>query len=184
LWSQELTPVVLYQGVAVMCAERERSAMRGRSPESEMASGGIVALQQTLVIVKPDAFDNAYAIRDILTQGGIRVVCEEGVTELYREQVEELYKDHAGKSFFEAMVEFMTSGPAYLMVLMGEDVIRRTRERLGDTYPENAAVGTIRQIFGTPNCQPTHNAAHASDSEASAVREIGIFFPEIYVRFI
>jgi nucleoside-diphosphate kinase len=61
------------------------------------------------------------------------------------------------------------------MVLEGENVIAMVRTMMGATNPKDSAPGTIRGDFGMTIDK---NIIHGSDSPASAVREIGIFFGE------
>ena len=84
------------------------------------------------------------------------------------------YAEHDGKGFFGELVSYMTSGPVVCVQLAGEDAQKRLRDLVGATTPANAAVGTLRYMFGQ---SLQENAVHASDSPASAEREIGIMFP-------
>lgn len=88
----------------------------------------------------------------------------------------EHYAEHQGKPFFADLVEFITSGDIVAMAWEGPDAIEITRKIVGATNPVQAAVGTIRGDFGTVLEQ---NVIHASDSAASAQRELKLFFPEL-----
>ena len=70
-------------------------------------------------------------------------------------------------------MSFMTSGPVLLMVLEGENAVDKNREIMGATNPADAAEGTIRKLYAK---SVGENAAHGSDSQASAEREINYFF--------
>jgi len=83
------------------------------------------------------------------------------------------YEEHVSKPFYPGLKEYIMSGPIFVMVLSGEGAIGRIREMLGATDPKAAAPGTIRAEFGK---DMTHNAVHASDSVASAAREMANFF--------
>ena len=83
------------------------------------------------------------------------------------------YAEHEGKPFFNALVEFMTSGPVIVQVLAGENAIMLNRELMGNTNPKEADAGTIRADFAE---SIDANAVHGSDSPASAQREIAYFF--------
>ena len=67
----------------------------------------------------------------------------------------------------------MTSGPVTVQVLEGENAIAKNRELMGATNPKEAEPGTIRADFAE---SIDANAAHGSDSAASAEREIAYFF--------
>ena len=85
------------------------------------------------------------------------------------------YEEHVGKGFYDDLVAFMSRSPAMVMVLEGpEETFAVVRSMLGTTNPRDAAPGTIRGDLGTLF---TENLVHGSDSQASADREIGIFFP-------
>ena len=67
----------------------------------------------------------------------------------------------------------MTSGPVVLSCLEREGAVATLREVVGATDPAQAAPGTIRKLYGESKQM---NAVHASDSLASADRELKIFF--------
>ncbi|KKK35589.1 nucleoside diphosphate kinase [Salinicoccus sediminis] len=85
------------------------------------------------------------------------------------------YQEHQDKPFFGELVDFITSGPVFAMVLEGENVIDTARLVVGATNPQQAAPGTIRGDFGLTVGK---NIIHGSDSPESAEREIGLFFDE------
>ncbi|QQD17121.1 nucleoside-diphosphate kinase [Spongiibacter nanhainus] len=133
-----------------------------------------MAVERTLSIVKPDAVAKN-AIGDIYSRfekAGLKIVAAK-MLRLSREQAEGFYAEHKGRPFFPALVDFMTSGPVTVQVLEGEGAILKNRELMGATNPKEAEPGTIRADFAE---SIDANAVHGSDSEQSAVREIGFFF--------
>jgi nucleoside-diphosphate kinase len=92
-----------------------------------------------------------------------------------KEQAEENYAEHKGKSFYHDLIKYITSGPVVKMVLSGDEAVMVVRKLMGVTNPRDAAPGTIRGDFGLTMDE---NVIHGSDSAASAEREISIFFPE------
>jgi nucleoside-diphosphate kinase len=84
------------------------------------------------------------------------------------------YAEHDGKPFFADLMGYITSGPVVAVQLAGDDAVKRLRTLVGATNPKDAAPGTIRYAFGT---SLQENAVHASDSDASAERELAIVFP-------
>ena len=82
---------------------------------------------------------------------------------------------HEGRTFFNDLKTFMTSGPVFVQVLAGEGAILKNRELMGNTNPQEAAPGSIRADFAK---SIDANAVHGSDSEASAAREIDYFFKD------
>lgn len=83
------------------------------------------------------------------------------------------YAEHKGKPFYDELVSYITSAPVVAMVWQGDDCVSLVRKVVGATKPSEAQPGTIRGDF----CSHTsHNIIHASDSDSSAEREIGLFF--------
>jgi len=131
-------------------------------------------MQQTLGIIKPNAVKKNVVGKMLAMweETGLRLAAIKKV-QLTKAQAQGFYKEHEGKPFFDGLVDFMTSGPAVLVVLEGEDAIKRNRDLMGATNPANAAPGTMRALFADSF---TENAVHGSDSPASAEREIGYYF--------
>ena len=91
--------------------------------------------------------------------------------------LEKHYAEHAGKPFYEPLVEFMLSGPIVALIAEGNRVIEGFRSLAGATDPTVAAPGTIRGDFARDQgTQVVQNIVHGSDSVESANREIDIFF--------
>ncbi|AKM47000.1 MULTISPECIES: nucleoside-diphosphate kinase [Edwardsiella] len=133
-----------------------------------------MTLERTFSIVKPNAVaKNAIGvIYARFESAGLKIVAAKMV-HLTREQAEGFYAEHRGRPFFDGLVTFMTSGPIMVQVLEGNDAVRRNREIMGATNPENALAGTLRADYAD---SLTENAVHGSDSPASAEREIAYFF--------
>ncbi|PGH50406.1 nucleoside-diphosphate kinase [Streptomyces sp. Ru87] len=132
--------------------------------------------QRTLVILKPDAVRRnliGEVVGRIERKAGWAISALELRT-LEREVLEQHYAEHVGKPFYPPLMDFMTSGPAVVLIVEGERVIEGVRALAGPTDPIAAAPGSIRGDFGTI---VRENLIHASDSEESAEREIKIFFP-------
>lgn len=86
---------------------------------------------------------------------------------------EQHYSDLSTKSFFPALVEYVTSGPVCCMVWEGDNVVLTGRKMLGATKPFDSAPGTIRGDF----CIDVgRNICHGSDSVESANKEIALWF--------
>jgi nucleoside-diphosphate kinase len=133
-----------------------------------------VALERTLFIVKPDAVARRL-VGKILAQAEARDfrIVEARLARITREEAETFYAEHAAKPFFNDLVAYMTSGPVVLSCLEREGAVATLREVVGATDPAQAAPGTIRKLYGESKQM---NAVHASDSLASADRELKIFF--------
>ncbi len=130
--------------------------------------------ERTLSIVKPDAVANGH-IGEILTRfekAGLKIVAAK-MTWLSRTKAREFYAVHAGKPFFDELVDFMVSGPVLVSVLEGDDAIQRNRDLMGATNPAQAAEGTMRKDFAE---SLTRNSVHGSDAPDTARVEIAHFF--------
>ena len=92
---------------------------------------------------------------------------------LSRREAEGFYAVHRERPFFNALVDFMISGPVMIQALEGENAVALHRELLGATNPKDAAPGTIRADFAD---SIDANAVHGSDSVENAAVEIAYFF--------
>ncbi|MCH2099559.1 MAG: nucleoside-diphosphate kinase [Pseudomonadales bacterium] len=139
-----------------------------------------MALERTLSIIKPDAVAKN-AIGDIYARfekAGLKIAAAK-MLHLSRDDAAGFYAEHDGKPFFDALLEFMTSGPVMVQVLEGENAVATNRELMGATNPKDAAAGTIRADFAE---SIDANAVHGSDAPASAAREIAYFFGALEVH--
>jgi nucleoside-diphosphate kinase len=134
-------------------------------------------MERTLILVKPDAFARNLTgeIISRFERKGLHLAALKQMT-MNRDLAERHYAEHAGKPFFEELVEFITSGPLVAMVLQGESAIEAARQVIGATNPLLASPGSIRGDFATAVGQ---NMVHGSDAPESATREVGLFFPDI-----
>ena len=131
--------------------------------------------ERTLAIVKPDAVKK-HAIGDIINRyekAGLKPVAMK-LMQMSKPVAEGFYAVHKARPFFDSLCSFMSSGPAVVLVLQGENAIKKNRELMGATDPAKADAGTIRKAHGT-NIE--FNAVHGSDSPETATFEIGYFFP-------
>jgi nucleoside-diphosphate kinase len=137
--------------------------------------------ERTLVIVKPDGVERGLIgeiVRRIEAKA-YRLVAVD-LRSADRAILERHYEEHVGKPFYEPLVEFMSSGPVFAMVVEGDRVIEGFRALAGATDPTAAAPGTIRGDFARQWDAPVlRNLVHGSDSETSAEREIAIWFPDL-----
>ena len=133
--------------------------------------------ERTLVLVKPDGVARGL-VGEVLSRieaKGFRLVALELRT-LDRATAEAHYGEHAEKPFFGELVSFITGGPLVAAILEGVEAVKASRQLIGATNPVEAATGSIRGDYGT---EVTFNLVHGSDSDESAEREIGIWFPEL-----
>ena len=131
-------------------------------------------MEQTLVIVKPDAVAKGLigeVIRRFEAEG--LVVRALKMVALGQREAEGFYQVHRHRPFFDSLTRFMASGPCVVMVLEGEGAIQRVRKLMGATDPLKAEEGTLRRTFAT---SIERNVVHGSDSLESAAYEIPYFF--------
>jgi nucleoside-diphosphate kinase len=140
-----------------------------------------VTTERSLVLVKPDGFARGLTgevLRRVEAKGYRLIALQVLTPDLDR--LHSHYAEHQGKSFYEPLCEFMSSGPVAAAVIEGDRCVEGFRALAGATDPTMALPGTIRgdlgREWGTPAQQ---NVVHGSDSTESAHREIGIWFPEL-----
>ena len=134
-------------------------------------------MEQTLSIIKPDAVERSLEekIKYFFKENNLKIIkCKK--VQITKEEAAEFYKVHQTKAFYDSLCNYLSSGPIVVMILEGVNVISKNRQLMGATDPAQAEVGTIRGDLGT---EMPENLIHGSDSEESAEREIGIFFPEL-----
>lgn len=131
-------------------------------------------MERSLVILKPDAVQRGLIgqIIERIERRGLRIAAMK-MLRVSRELAERHYSEHKGKSFYEPLLAFITSGPAVALVVEGPDAIAVLRAMMGKTNAKEAAPGTFRGDYGLSN---RHNLVHGSDSPESATREIALFF--------
>src|SRR5210317_262543 len=136
-------------------------------------------MERTLSIVKPDAVKRGLIGEVVkrLEQNQLNIVAMKMV-HMNKDQAKGFYAVHRERPFFEDLTDFMSSGPAVVMVLEGENVIARYRELMGATNYKEAAEGTIRKAFAT---DIEKNVVHGSDAPETAVFEISYFFNQLEI---
>jgi nucleoside-diphosphate kinase len=137
-----------------------------------------MATERTLSIVKPDGVQNGHIghVISLFETNGMKVRALK-LVQLTQAQAEGFYAEHKGRGFFGELIEFMTSGPAVLIMLEGENAIAKNRELMGATDPAQAAEGTLRKLYAESKGR---NTVHGSDSAESADRELKYFFAEAF----
>src|ERR1043165_8494907 len=133
-----------------------------------------MSIERTFGIVKPDAVEkNAVGgVVDMIEKAGLKIVGLR-LVKIADAQARAFYAVHKERPFFPDLVKFMTSGPAVVMAIEGENAIARYREVMGPTDSKKAPAGTIRQKYGT---DIEKNAVHGSDAADTAKAEIAFFF--------
>jgi nucleoside-diphosphate kinase len=135
-----------------------------------------MAVEQTLILAKPDAVQRSLAGEIVarFERRGFRLRAARLLV-VDRELAQQHYAEHEAKPFFGELVDFITSAPTLAFVLEGEGVIATARTTIGATNPAAAEPGSLRGDFAS--AMPD-NLVHGSDSPESAAREIALWFPD------
>lgn len=134
-------------------------------------------MERTLVLIKPDAMQRGLAGEVIsrLERRGLKIAAIR-LMKVSTSLAKKHYAEHEGKPFFPGLVEYITSSPIIAAVFEGKSAIKAVRQTFGATDPIEAAPGSVRADFGL---EKGRNLTHASDSPASAKREIALFFGDM-----
>ena len=136
-------------------------------------------MERTLSIIKPDGVERGL-IGEIIRrfeQQGLKPIAMKMVR-LTKDQARGFYHVHRERMFFDSLTDFMSSGPAVVMVLEGENAIAENRRLMGATDYREAVDGTIRRDFAT---DIERNIVHGSDAADTAAFEIAYFFSELEI---
>ncbi|MEO8251419.1 MAG: nucleoside-diphosphate kinase [Chloroflexota bacterium] len=131
-------------------------------------------MERTLVLVKPDGVQRGL-VGEIIARferKGLKVIGLR-LLEVSRPLAERHYAVHAGKHFYNGLVDFITSGPVVAVALEGPDAIATVRRIVGSTMPNEAEPGTIRGDLGISGLR---NLIHASDAPDTAAAELAFWF--------
>ena len=135
--------------------------------------------ERTLSIIKPDAVAKG-VIGQIIADfeaNGLKIAAVKMIR-MSKLVAKGFYAVHCERPFFDSLTNFMSSGPAVVMVLAGENAISKNRKLMGATNPAEATEGTLRKRFAT---DIEKNAVHGSDAPETARTEIAYFFPELEI---
>ena len=134
-------------------------------------------MQRTFSLIKPDATkrDITGSINKIIEDNGLRITAQKRI-QLSVSQAKKFYSIHSDKTFFNDLIEYMTSGPVIVQVLEGPDAVSCYRNIMGATNPDQAEEGTIRKKHAL-NVQ--ENSVHGSDSSINAEKEIDFFLEKM-----
>lgn len=131
-------------------------------------------LEQTLVLIKPDAVERNLVGEIIMRfeNRGIKIVAMKMII-VPEVLARKHYEVHKGKPFYEGLIKYISSGPVIALVLEGPEAIFAVRQTVGATNPLEASPGTIRHDFALVT---SRNLIHASDSTENAAIEIKNWF--------
>jgi nucleoside-diphosphate kinase len=131
-------------------------------------------MERTFVMLKPGVLQRRITgeVLGRFERKGLKIIALK-LMRLDKTLVETHYAEHKGKDFYDKLVEYTLSGPIVAMILEGEEAVGVVRRLTGPTSLEEGQPGTIRGDFAA---RTRLNIVHASDSKASAEREIKLFF--------
>jgi len=133
-----------------------------------------LALERTFAIIKPDAVGRGLQseILSRIHKAGFRIIAIKSMR-LTKDEAGGFYAVHRERPFFGELMDFMSSGKIFAIVLEAEGAIAKWRDTMGATDPKKAAPGTIRRDLGT---SIGNNCTHGSDAPDTAAFEISYFF--------
>ncbi|KAM8857311.1 thioredoxin domain-containing protein 6-like isoform 2-T2 [Synchiropus picturatus] len=143
--------------------------------DAEQAIDYFFPKQQTLAIIKPDAFEHKERILEEIQSRGFAVTQKKEMT-LTKETAEEFYKEHREETFFSQMVDSMCRRPCLMLVLEKENAVEEWRGMMGPTDPQEAkstSPNSLRARFAT---DVLSNCVHGSCSEEQAQEKIQLIF--------
>ncbi len=131
-------------------------------------------METTLIFLKPDAIQRGL-IAPILARFESKGLTFVGMKlmNVPRATAEQHYAEHAGKPFYDGLLDFVTSSPVLVLAIRGINAIAVCRNLIGATNGQKAAPGTIRGDYGMSG---GNNLVHGSDSPESAERELKLWF--------
>lgn len=141
--------------------------------------------EKTLAMIKPDGVDGKFvdAIKKIILDSGFSI-SQEIEHQLDEDTVKSFYVEHASKSFFSNLVQYMTSGSVRIMVLEKENAIADWRSLIGPTDAQKAKVTHPESVRALCGVSTERNCVHGSDSPQSAARELSFFFGKSSPGFV
>ena len=153
-----------------------------------------MAVQHCLVLIKPDGIVKSLTgnIISTLSESKLKIVgakivrvskelAEVHYSEL-KQRLMEKFGNEKGPIMFEDVLKYIQgqyhTDRVFALVYEGENAIEKVRTLAGSTNPEEADHTTIRGKYGRINSKTGvfENVVHVSDSEASAKREIQLWF--------
>ena len=131
-------------------------------------------IEQTLSIIKPDAVERNLEnkIKSFYVEKNLKVLKSKKI-KISKDEASEFYKVHQTKPFYNALCEYLSSGPIIVMILEGENAVSKNRQIMGATDPKKAEDGTLRKLYGL---SIDKNSVHGSDSVENSKIEISFFF--------
>lgn len=130
-------------------------------------------MERTLILCKPDCLQRNLLGEVIgrFERKGLKIVGLK-MMQLSDVLLDDHYRHHQDKPFFQGLKDFMKSSPVVAIVLEGRAAVAAVRLIVGATRGAEADAGTIRGDLA----MTTQNIVHASDSPENAEVEVARFF--------
>jgi nucleoside-diphosphate kinase len=147
-------------------------------------------MQQTLVVLKPDAVARGLAgeIMSRFERAGLKIVAlkmvapDEGHYHHHYENIGQLIS-RRGEEVYRRNADFMMTGPVIAMVIEGVQSVATVRKMVGETEPHKASPGTIRGDYAHMTIEHANqnqgglaNLIHASADPDEAKAEVKHWF--------
>ena len=131
-------------------------------------------MERTLLLVKPDGVQRGLVgtIIHKVERRGLRMIGIKMMS-VSAHLAETHYAIHKGKTFYDGLIDYITSAPVVALAWQGNQAIAVVRQVLGSTDPTTAEAGTIRGDYGI---DIGRNLTHGSDSVKNGIIEINLGF--------
>ncbi len=135
------------------------------------------SFERTVALLKPDFMErmdkgqvSIDSVLNRINEARLRIVFQQR-RQLNRNELTKFYAEHATRSFFPELLEYMSRSPVMILILEGPNAISSWRSLIGPTDPSssNNSGNSLRAEFAISK---TENSFHGSDSRESAAREI------------
>lgn len=121
--------------------------------------------RREFVILKPEFTDKDRDFEELLNNHGWKVIQKKKQT-LSKEKAEKLYAMHRHKPFYDALINYMSSGPCICYSVFTDDKTKKDPVKYMDRIKDE-----VRKVWGKDDMK---NAMHSSDSPENVIRETNI----------
>jgi nucleoside-diphosphate kinase len=131
-------------------------------------------MEKEFIMIKPDGVHRGLVGQVIsrIEKAGLKIIAMK-MLKISQKQAKEHYAIHQGKTFYDGLIKFITSGPVVAIVVEGKNAVKHTRKLIGATNPIDATPGSIRGDYAL---DIGRNIVHAGDSRENALKEYKIYF--------
>ena len=141
-----------------------------------------MAVEQTLVLIKPDGLIKSLTgdVLSKMSETGLKIMGAK-IVQVTSELAEEHYQHLKEKKFFNELIKYIMgefhTKRVLALVYQGKNAIKKVRDVVGLTNPEEAEPTSIRGKYGRITSKGVfENVVHASENKKEAEREIKLWF--------